>query len=272
MAEKVMGGPKTPKTDRRVKSLKTINLPRKYEYVGGESRPEYKKYDGWNKISVSQNTSFEDDLYRGGYIAKYMMGYPEEQGIFAYFGNACGDYINTQDQRIDEYLDDADKKPMDEIIKEHPEGSEFEYEILIDLEPFGLKKTVLQGFSDRQNTTEEGKTDICDYKTLNLAKKKEFYASEEYVQLNIYGYGLEELGFQIGETYVIGLGRKGNTLDKAAIHEKTGNSLAIRLSGEVERIDNQYDREQAISNIKGIVANCIKISDYYKVFNKIFAD
>ncbi len=269
MAEKVMGGSKTPKNSQRGKRLKTITLPRKYEYVEGESRPEYKKYNGWNKISVSQNTSFSDDLYRGGYIAKYMMGYPEEQGIFAYFGNAVGDYLNIQDQRIDGYLDDADKKVMDEIIKEHPEGSQFEYEILIDLEPFGLKKTVLQGFSDRQYE-KDGKTNICDFKTLNLDKKKDFYSSEEYIQLNIYGYGLEELGFQVGETYVIGLGRKGNTLDKSAVHERTGNSLAIRLSGEYERIDNEYDRQQAIGNIKEIVENCIKISDYYKVFNKFF--
>lgn len=251
--------------------LKTIKLPRKYKYKKGESRAEYKKYDGWNKISVSQNTSFSEDLYRGDYIAKYMIGYPEEQGIFAYFGNACGDYVNIQDQRIDEYLDDDDKKVLNKVIKEHPKGSVFEYEILIDLEPFGLKKTVLQGFSDRQYE-KDGKTNVTDFKTLNLAKKKDFYASEDYVQLNIYGYGLEELGFSVGETYVVGLGRKGNTLDKSATHEKTGNSLAIRLSGEIERIDNEYNREQAIGNIRDIVENCIKISDYYKLYQKYFAN
>lgn len=250
--------------------IKKVNLPRKYEYVEGESRPEYKKYDGWNKISVSQNTSFSEDLYRGGYIAKYMMGYPEEQGIFAYFGNACGDYVNIQDQRIDEYLDNSDKKVLDKIISKHPKDCDFEYEILINLEPFGLAKTVLQGFSDRQNKREDGKLDVCDFKTLNLAKKKDFYGSEEYIQLNIYGYGLEELGFEIGDTYVIGLGRKGNALDKEAVHERTGNSLAIRLDGNYERIDNQYNREQAIDNINEIVKNFIKVSDYYKVYNKFF--
>lgn len=243
--------------------LKTINIPRKYDYKEGVSRPEYKKYDGWNKISYSQFTSFNEEMYRGSFIGGYMLGEWDDSGIFALYGSDCGDYVNPDDKREFEYLSEDDKKILDAEIEKHPENAVFEYEIVIDLEPFGLKNTVLQGFSDRQHTTEEGLTDICDYKTLNTEKKSDFYMSEEYRQTKVYGYGLEELGHKIGETYVIGLGRKGNSLDENAKHP-------MRLSGEIVLLDNPYCREKAIEAIEEIVKTCIEIDAYFKVYNKYF--
>ena len=38
--------------------VKKLNLPKKYEYIEGKSRPEYKKYDGREKISYSQSVSY----------------------------------------------------------------------------------------------------------------------------------------------------------------------------------------------------------------------
>lgn len=252
--------------------LKKVDLPKKYEYIEGVSRPEYKKYNGWNKISHSQATSFsdeDDEGYRGGYIAKYIMGLPDEGNVFAEFGSSCGDYLNIQDQRVDEYLDDEDKAVLDPLIKEHPEGAEFEFEILIDLEPFGLEKACLQGFTDRQHL-KDGLVDVNDYKTLNLDKKKDYYASDKYKQTQIYGYGLEELGYKVGRTYVTGLGRKGNQLDKTALHLNGTTNMGIRLSGEVEIIDNPYDRKKAENAIKEIVETCLTIHEYKKVYEKIF--
>lgn len=249
--------------------MKKVDLPRKYEYKEGESLPKYKKYNGWNKISYSQYTSFnadEDPLYRIDYLARYILGLDTESGIFAYFGSACGDYVNIQDQRIDGYLDDSDKKVLDGIIEGHPHGSEFEYEVLINLEPFGLEKTVLQGFTDRQYKREDGRLNINDYKTLNIAKKGDFYASNEYKQLQVYGYGLEELGFEIGDTWVTGLGRKGNVLDK----QDPNPNKRIRLSGEVKIIPNLYDRRKAEGALKDIAKTCLKISDYKKTYERYF--
>lgn len=243
--------------------LKKINLPRKYEYKEGESRPEYEKYKGWNKISYSQYNSFMDDLYRGDYFGGYFLGVRRDSGIFAMYGSDCGDYLNIYDDRACTLLSENDRKTLDNVIKEHPKNAEFEYEILIDLEPFGLKHCVLQGFTDRQFLTESEVIEVTDYKTLNMEKKKKYYSSSEYKQLNIYGYGLEELGFKVGDTYVTGLGRKGNSLD-------SGAKYPMRLSGVVERIDNPYNREEATKDIKAIVKGCIEIDKYYKVYKKIF--
>ncbi len=245
--------------------LSKINLPRKYQHVEGQSRPEYKKYEGWNKVSYSQITSFLSEEYKGSYIGGYFMGIKDDGNIFSFFGSACGDYLNRQDQRIDDYLTEECKKTLDNI--EQPDHAVYEYEILIDLEPFGLEKTVLQGFSDIQYEVGAMILNVHDYKTLNLEKKKEFYGSDDYQQLNTYGFGLEELGYGINKTSVFGLGRKGNTLDKGAV-SKIGNPLWLRLSGEVEEIDRPYNRDEAKEYIKKIAETCLKIDRYYAVYNK----
>lgn len=242
--------------------LEKIELPKKYEYVEGISRPEYKKFDGWNKISYSQNGSFKD--YKDQYLQDYILGFGNgESGIFASFGSDCGDYLNPYDDR-GEYplLSIEDKVILDTLKNNHPEGAKFEYEIIIDLEPFGLEKTCVQAFTDRQYYV-GNKLNVNDYKTLTIKTKKAYYESDDYKQLSIYGYGLEELGFIIGEMYVVGLGRLGNTIE-------VGNKNVLRLSGEIIRVDKPYDREKAILAVKEIVKNCKEIAEYYKVYKKVF--
>lgn len=247
--------------------LKILDLPRKYEYKEGESRPEYKKYNGWNKVSYSQITSFISEEYKGDYFASYFMGIKDEGNIFSFFGSACGDYLNRKDQRVDDYLEKQDKVILDGI--EQPEESEYEFEILIDLEKFGLKETVLQGFSDIQYEVSPKNLNVHDYKTLTLDKKRDFYGSGEYQQLNVYGYGLEELGYKINKTSVFGLGRSGNTINKDAV-SKAGNPLYLRLSGEVEEIKRDYNRVEAEEYIKKVAKVCIEISNYFKIYKKYF--
>jgi len=244
--------------------LINVELPKKYEYKEGISRPEYKKFDGWNKISYSQNGSFKD--YKEQYLQDYILGFGNgEIGIFASFGSDCGDYLNPYDDR-GEYplLSKEDKVILDTLKNNHPKGSQFEYEIIIDLEPFGLEKTCVQAFTDRQYFVGD-KLNVNDYKTLTIKTKKAYYESDDYKQLSIYGYGLEELGFTIGEMYVEGLGRLGNTIE-------AGNKNVLRLSGEIIRIEKPYDREKAISAVKEIVKNCKEISTYFEVYNKYFTD
>lgn len=245
-----------------MKTIK-IDLPRKYKFIEGETNPLYKKYDGWNKISYSQKTSFQD--YKMGYLRDYIIGVgSNESGIFAAFGSNCGDYLNPYDDGEYELLSSNDITLLDSLKINHPENADFEYEILIDLEPFGLEKTVLQGFTDRQHLIETGELETTDYKTLTIKTKKAFYESDEYQQLSTYGFGLEELGFAVGEMYVTGLGRSGNNTIK-------GDKNVLRLSGEIIKIPKPYDREKAKKVIENIAKTCIEISDYYKVYKTIFA-
>lgn len=235
-----------------------LDMPKKYEYIEGESNPLYKDFHGRNKISYSQYTSFNED-YTGQYIANYILGYKEEGGIFAYFGSACGDYVNKDDQRVDEFLSMEDKLILDAIPT--PKGSVFEYEIVIDLLPlFGID-VVVQGFSDRQHMSGK-QLEVCDFKTLNLAKKKSFYQSDKYQQLNVYSFGLEQQGYNIGDVYVIGLGRKGNTMDQSSKN-------VLRLSGEVERIDHPYSKDEALQTLESMANTAIEISRLNKLIKRL---
>ncbi len=240
-----------------------INLPRKYDYKEGKTNPIYKKFDGWNKISYSQYTSFKE--YTMGYLRNYILRIgTDESGMFANYGSNCGDYLNPYDEGEYLMLSKEDIVILDSLKTKHPENAEFEYEILIDLEFFGLEKTVLQGFTDRQHLTELKKTEVTDYKTLTVKTKKAFYESDEYQQLSTYGYGLEELGFDIGDMYVTGLGRSGNTTEK-------GNKNVLRLSGEIVNIPKPYDREKAKGVLESITNVCLEISEYFEVYNLNFA-
>lgn len=225
----------------------------------------YKKYDGWNRISYSQVNSFNDEKYKTDYFAHYLLDMPRTSNIFAEFGSDVGDFINPNENRHFDYLSEEDKNIISKFLEEEgvdPSKAEYEFEVIIDLEPFGLKETVLQGFTDRQFMTDKG-LDVCDFKTLNLSTKKSYYESRDYKQLNIYGYGLEELGFDIAEVYVIGFGRKGNTVDPSSKN-------VLRLSGEVEKIENPYTRRKAENDLKYVAETCLKIDEYYKVINKYF--
>lgn len=240
-----------------------IELPKKYIYEEEVTNPLYKKFDGWNKISYSQYTSFKD--YKMGYLRDYLLGMgTEDSGIFARFGSDCGDYLNPYDEREYLLLSDNDIKILDSLKSNHPTNAQFEYEILINLEPFGLERTCLQAFTDRQYLTNNGKLNINDYKTLTVKTKRAFYESDEYQQLSVYGFGLEELGFIIGDMSVTGLGRSGNNTIK-------GDKNVLRLSGEIIEIPKPYDRAKAISVIEEIVKNCKEISEYWKIYKKVFA-
>lgn len=243
--------------------LHKINLPKKFKFIVEETNPLYKKYDNWNKISYSQKTSFQD--YKMGYIRDYILNMKSESsGIFANFGSNCGDYLNPFYDGQYDLLSSDDIAILEKIKNLHPENAQFEYEILIDLEPFGLKETVLQGFTDRQYLTEEQKLNVNDYKTLTIKTKKAFYESDEYQQLDTYGYGLEELGFTIGDMWVDGLGRSGNNILKGAKN-------VLRLSGELIKINKPYKRDKAKKVMESIAKTCIEISEYYECYLKYFA-
>lgn len=241
--------------------LKKIELPKKYEYKEGVTNPLYERFSNWNKISYSQYTSFKD--YKEGYIQDYIMKVSDNQsGMFGEFGSCCGDFLNIDDNGEYPLLSDNDINILNTLKNTHPEGSIFEYEVLIDLEPFGLEKTCLQGFTDRQYPNGD-KLNVNDYKTLTIKTKKAFYESEDYTQLYTYGYGLEELGNEIGDMYVVGLGRSGNNKIK-------GDKNVLRLSGEIITIPRPYCRDTAMKAVQKIADTCIEISEYFKVYNKFF--
>lgn len=241
--------------------LEKIELPKKYEYIEGGSNPLYKKYDGWNKISYSQKNSFKD--YRLGYLQDYILKVGSgESGIFALMGTFCGEFFENGTRN--DHLTDFDVETISKI-KKYP-TSKCEAEIVINLEPFGLKQTVLQGFSDHEYEN-DCLLFIEDLKTGNSKKMNEKYGDmDKYFQTRIYAYQREIEGFEIGGCRVIHLGRKGNNLIK-------GDKNVLRLTGEIDYIETPYKKEDVEKYLKEtVVSICKDISNYYKIYNKYFVD
>ena len=237
------------------KELKTIQLPKIYEDELGN----YPQHKGKQKISYSQLGSFKE--YKLGYLRDYILGVgTDDSGIFALYGGFCGKYF--EDGTRDEYLTDSDIEVINRIPKF--ESSKYESEIVIDLEPFGLKDCVLQGFSDHEYQ-QDNKLFIDDLKTGNSANMQTKYGDmNKYFQTRLYAFQRENEGYEIGGCKVFHLGRKGNNLI-------IGDKNVLRLSGELDLIETPYKREDVEKYLKEVVVpTCIDISEYYSIFLKFF--
>lgn len=233
-----------------------INLPGKYKNKSGN--PKWDKFIGFNQLSYSTHEAFKNPEYRGEWMAQKFVGLELPQPLFAKFGNCVGQHISGE--YTDEYLNLEDKRILDSI--EHPQGSEFEREIVIDMEPFGLEKTVFIGFIDRCNEV-ENVMDVLDFKTGSVAKKKAFYSGKDYQQLNLYSYGLEQEGYTIGKNTVALLDRGGNSM-------LYGAKYPLRLKGDVEYVERTYSKQEAEDTLKDVVRVAKEIDTYYKTYNKYF--
>lgn len=250
--------------------MKKINLPSKYE--NPSNNPDYVKFEGWNKISYSSASSFKEPMYKGDFIKNKFLLLPSDQGIFGAFGNMTGSYLDLSDPSYyHEYMETpviykgiTVPKSSAQVLKDfkQPDNSHYEFEIVIDLEPFGLEKTCMQGFLDRA-TFDGNLVRIVDFKTGSIVSKKAYYSGPDYNQLDIYGYGLEELGYEIDEniTKVILFDRKGNSF--------TG-VYPLYLTGEVLTIERTYNKDTARKVLENIAKTCVEISDYFAVYNKYF--
>ena len=237
-----------------MKTIK-INLPKVYLNEGNS----YPQHLGKQKISYSQLGSFKE--YKLGYLRDYILGVgTDDSGIFALYGGFCGKYF--EDSTRDEYLTDSDIEVINRIPKF--ESSKYESEIVIDLEPFGLKDCVLQGFSDHEYQ-QDNKLFIDDLKTGNSANMQTKYGDmNKYFQTRLYAFQRENEGYEIGGCKVFHLGRKGNNLI-------IGDKNVLRLSGELDLIETPYKREDVEKYLKEVVVpTCIDISEYYSTYLKFF--
>lgn len=229
-----------------------ITLPKVYENELGN----YPQHKGKQKISYSQLNSFKE--YKEQYIQGYFLGKESESGIFAFFGNLVGTYFSDGEKH--EKLSEFDMKTIDSLLKH--DTSKYESEIVIDLEPFGLKDCVLQGFSDHEYE-DNNKLFIEDLKTGASKSMYEKYGDmEKYYQTRMYAYQREKEGFDIGGCQVNHLDRKGNNLI-------IGDKNCLRLTGQIDYIDTPYRREDVEDYLKNfVIPTCKEISEYFKVYEK----
>ena len=220
-----------------------------------------KTLDGKPKLSYSQYSSYKDLEYQNQYYIQYFSGINLPSGEFAEFGSSVGQFIedigmNNLPVRIG-CLSQEDL----EVIKSNitfPPNCVYEDKVIVDCGDF-----CIEGYIDRTQYLAEKEIEIEDFKTLNLDKKKDFYASEEYGQTALYSFQKEREGYKVVRSFVTGLGRKGSSL------EGTGN-FKMRLSGVVEQIETPYTKERGEKIIEDITKVVHQISDEYRIFLKYF--
>ncbi len=234
-----------------------IVLPKTFQDKN-DKRPECK---GKPKLSYSQYTSYKDPLYQDDYYVQYFSEIELPSGEFAFFGGCCGEFIEDVGNKAIPArvgcLSEDDTKVLMEL--DYPDNCVYEDEIIIDLGEF-----CLEGYTDRTWYKENNEIEIRDYKTLNLDKKKDFYASDDYGQTALYSHQKEKEGYVVTKSEVCGLGRKGSSLSG------TGN-FKMRLSGQVEIIPTPYTEERGKKIIADITEVVHQISDEYKIYQKYFS-
>ena len=235
--------------------MKDLILPKRYEDRNGK----YPQHINKPKLSYSQYTSYKDPEYQNDYYVQYFSGINLGGNVFSDFGGYCGTKIEhiALGKEYETPLLENDIKILTEQI-DYPENCVYEDEICVDFGDF-----VAEGYIDRSEYIGDG-VKVLDFKTLNIKKKAEFYASEEYGQSTLYCYDREQAGYKILESSVCGLGRKGVSFEG----EK---NYRIRLSGEIIYIPTPYSKERAEKVLNSMREVAKQISDDYKIYLKYFS-
>ncbi len=222
-------------------------LPRIYE----DEKGNYPEHKGKPKLSYSAYNSFIEEGYRGEMFANYFLGLPNDGNIFTSYGSLCGNYFEKKENGG---LTDFDCSVIDTI--ERPENAKYESEIVIDRGWY-----VIQGFSDREYFHQDGLI-IEDLKTGAISSKAQYYGSDKYQQTTLYAHQRNLEGHNIIGSRVILLDRKGNGQEK----------YPLRLTGEIKYIDTPYSEQRAEEFLKQFDVVAEKISEYYKIYQKIFGN
>ena len=222
-------------------------LPRVYDDPQGN----YPQHKGKPKLSYSQYTSFIEPKYNLDYRAHYFAHGPRSSNAFADFGGECGVWLETSGGEVGSMLSENDIKILSKVER-HPDAR-YEVEIVIDRGWY-----VIQGFIDYEVILEKGLT-LKDYKTGAIAKKADFYGSNEYQQTTLYAYQRELEGEKIEYSGVTLLDRKGNPFQ----------DIPLALTGEIEEIETPYSKERAEEFLQKVDKVAEQISFAYQIFLKL---
>lgn len=190
------------------------------------------------------------------YIRRYFFGEKDDNATlkkYADFGSMVGEALETGDFS-------AFTEEETEFLKTVPRYDEFEREIKLDLGGFFTKGYIdtntlvyRKKGSDKVPVVEK----LADYKTGEISKREADYASEDYLQTDIYAAAVwKELGYLPKDVSVILIQRDGNAF--------AGEDLTLgREWVKIKRKCNKTTCSHAITEFKKVAK---EISDYYKIF------
>lgn len=213
--------------------------------------PKTDKVTGIPYLSYSQISTWKKS--KRDYIRQYFFG-EDFSGMSDYmdFGSKVGNALEKND--FSEFTKEEQK-----FLKTIPRYDQFEREINLQMDGYFVK-----GFIDTNTTenTEKGELvkKIADYKTGEIEKKESEYASDDYIQLDIYAASIQqETGVLPEEVSVFLIDRTGNAFKGEPLR------LGERYITITKKVDDK--RVKAVMNEVNKIAQ--EISEYYQVFLKL---
>jgi hypothetical protein len=207
--------------------------------------------EGIPYLSYSQISTWKKS--KRDYIRQYFFG-EDFSGMSDYmdFGSKVGNALEKND--FSEFTKEEQK-----FLKTIPRYDQFEREINLQMDGYFVK-----GFIDTNTTenTEKGELvkKIADYKTGEIEKKESEYASDDYIQLDIYAASIQqETGVLPEEVSVFLIDRTGNAFKGEPLR------LGERYITITKKVDDK--RVKVVMNEVNKIAQ--EISDYYQVFLKL---
>ena len=200
-------------------------------------------------ISYSTMSSWED--YRTDFIKQKLAGIKLPDGIYGAFGTWVGTSVELGEVQTNNYGFTGGENIS---LIERKEGDKYERMILIDRGDY-----VIIGFIDIMRELSPKVANVYDVKT-GGSKKEDGYKKPEYVQVITYAKALEDEGYTINEIGVW-FCRRTNSHIKPPLN-LSEEQFFIPLDYNKERVD------YALSKFDRVVK---EISEYQKIYNKIFA-
>lgn len=186
------------------------------------------------------------------YIRQYFFGEKDNNPYlkkYGEFGHKVGESYEKKD--FSKWTEEEAK-----FLKSLPYYDEFERKIKLQLGGY-----YILGFIDSNTKVEDGFVKkLLDYKTGDIDKVEDKYSSGNYRQVDVYAAALRQ---EFGK-----LPEKGSVV----IIDRAGNAFKgqeLTLTGKAKIVERELSDERCDRVIEDFKAEAEKISNYYKVFNKL---
>jgi len=210
---------------------------------------ELKPFLGKPYISYSTMESWLE--YTEDFIKEKLVGLPQQPGAYKEFGSYLGHAYEHGEFPTDNPRGFTGQENINFDDIRHPDA-EYEKLIIIDMGEY-----FIVGFIDKFLRLEDGVW-INDLKTLGKDKEKK-YQGEDYTQVVLYSYALEQKGEKIKRTDVLAVRREGSHVNPP-----------LKISKEQFYIPLEYNEDRVKFALDKVDKAVKGISEIKTVYDKFF--